>query len=512
MVEQKDLKIKEFNIDGKVPDDIIEAQKQIKSKSIYNDATLHLFFSFDIVNSTRYKTMTGNWTIVLKELLDLIRKKVSQMSEIGDSILWRVIGDEIVFVTSIQNKEGLKTAVTEIFEVMCSVCSLLKYGKFFDLLLDKGIDKREVSILKLHNILSIKSVAWIASVSNDVNSVFDNIVFDYKASTRNQDIREYLGKDIDTGFRLKSYTQDRRLLVSFEIAYFLKDNNKNELHIIDYVKLKGVWNECMYPIIWYYNQKTYSDTNIVFDDNTKQIPFDESFRYDESENNDIVKRYLNRKNIIIDNNCIDVALSEDMYKINTALDKIILDRCLEQKMNYLDSLFDKKSISRVTVPESKSLEMTCSVVCYDITNNKILIAKRNPNRSTNPNKWEFGTVKIQKDEKLISTVEEYYKSAFGVKISLVLDDTRCDVQPVPVSIYEVQKPDNIIKKGVILVARLEEQLQNNSKLNQHTDVKWVTREDAYNYEEDDVVPDFHNTLDKVFGKLEEYFKVRSDTK
>ena len=90
----------------------------------------------------------------------------------------------------------------------------------------QSIQKSEIEILMMQNPLSIKAAAWIAIVNNKLDSPYEYIKFNYSASSQNQIIIEYLGRDIDAGFRLKSYTQDRRLIVSFELAYLLMDLEK----------------------------------------------------------------------------------------------------------------------------------------------------------------------------------------------------------------------------------------------------------------------------------------------
>lgn len=62
-----------------------------------------LFFSFDIVNSTVYKANTVNWPIIIKGLLDYIRRCVQREADLQGASLWRVIGDEMVFVYQIIN-------------------------------------------------------------------------------------------------------------------------------------------------------------------------------------------------------------------------------------------------------------------------------------------------------------------------------------------------------------------------------------------------------------------------
>lgn len=56
-----------------------------------------------------------------------------------------------------------------------------------------------------------------------MKSPYDNIQTEYESDGSNIPIVEYLGRDIDTGFRLKAYTQRRRLIVSFELACLIAE-------------------------------------------------------------------------------------------------------------------------------------------------------------------------------------------------------------------------------------------------------------------------------------------------
>ena len=218
-----------------------------------------LFFSFDIVNSTVYKANTVNWPIIIKGLLDYIRRCVQREADLQGASLWRVIGDEMVFVYQIIDKRELYPAVDAIFRITQRVSLSIRTGKFFNTLEEQKLQKAEIEVLKSQEILSIKAAAWIAAISKEMKSPYDNIQTEYESDGSNIPIVEYLGRDIDTGFRLKAYTQRRRLIVSFElvclIAEFLEKEAENLFYIIDYAKLKGVWNRALYPIIWYYKKE-----------------------------------------------------------------------------------------------------------------------------------------------------------------------------------------------------------------------------------------------------------------
>ena len=59
--------------------------------------TVELFFSFDIVNSSSYKDVNFyGWQEVLISLLTLLQRNVAK--EIPDAQLWRVLGDEVIFL------------------------------------------------------------------------------------------------------------------------------------------------------------------------------------------------------------------------------------------------------------------------------------------------------------------------------------------------------------------------------------------------------------------------------
>lgn len=65
----------DFLLSGKVPEnldcEIIDNENANQEKN----AKLKIFFSFDIVNSTKYKSLTNRWPIILKSVLELIQKK-----------------------------------------------------------------------------------------------------------------------------------------------------------------------------------------------------------------------------------------------------------------------------------------------------------------------------------------------------------------------------------------------------------------------------------------------------
>lgn len=163
-----------------------------KEQSIKKDVVL--FFSFDVVNSTAYKTANYyGWAHELNQIFRKLREDVLQ--EIEGSEMWRVLGDEEIFIVKVRDENELRRYVNKVFGIMVSTISELKEQK---------------------NDLSLKAAAWIAVVEdigyiddgNSTKNCCDNIFERYK-SKEGYEIFEFLGNDIDTGFRVASQTQVR---------------------------------------------------------------------------------------------------------------------------------------------------------------------------------------------------------------------------------------------------------------------------------------------------------------
>lgn len=501
-----------------LPKEIINAQNEISSNNEEeqkHSSKVNLFFSFDIVNSTIYKQMTANWPLVIRGLLEDIRARIIKIPELSHCFLWRVIGDEMVYVLSTDSEEELKLAVDSIFEVTQKISISLKSGKFFDLLIDQSLQKGEINILKTQNRLSIKTTAWIAVINEKLISPYDNISFLYSASSNNQILREYLGRDIDAGFRLKAYTQDRRLIINVELACLLAKWGKHgNLHILDYVKLKGVWNETLYPIIWYYDEKIVSRCYKELTGEYVSIPFASSFRFDETDNNELVNKYFKRGKTTKkekSNQFGEFQLSPTMYKsVERALKKIVSDRNLQQKIDYIEKLLSgniqMKRLDSFVYP----LEMHCAVVCCDIEEKKVLITQRCAERTSNPGKWEFGCAKATSDKPLVESIVDYYQITFGIEIELVKDSSRSEKQPKTIAVYEIVKGSNI-KKGVIFVAKVKKKITSDQfrPESSHNCIRWISKEEVEMFDDSSVITDFKNTLNYVFANFSIFFDLEN---
>ena len=140
-----------------------EEENGEKRRKEKND--LILFFSFDIVNSTIYKTINYfNWSTVLNALFREIKSKVNKKLSLAEQ--WRILGDEIIFIISIKKNEEIFYNIVGIYSIMLDISMSLKTGDFFDQI---GLSNQDRNLMKLQNVLSLKSSAWIAIIKKETN-------------------------------------------------------------------------------------------------------------------------------------------------------------------------------------------------------------------------------------------------------------------------------------------------------------------------------------------------------
>lgn len=110
----------------------------------------------------------------------------------------------------------------------------------------------------------VKTTIWIADVidekiikTSEIENKINNIIFCPNSSSQKHEI-DFLGSDIDLGFRISKFSHQNVLTLDAKLTYLLlhhKETIKKEiedcLKIVDYQMLKGVWRNHKYPIIWY---------------------------------------------------------------------------------------------------------------------------------------------------------------------------------------------------------------------------------------------------------------------
>lgn len=350
--------------------------------------------------------------------------------------------------------------------------------------------------------LSLKAAAWIGIVSDEehyetdtkIPKKYKNLFYKYTVDeTRNRKIFEFMGNDIDAGFRIKQFTYSRQLVLSFELAYLINrfighEESKNiELIHMGYKPLKGIWHDRPYPIIWYYD-KSY-----------KKVDFLQSLPYDAANENSIIKNYQSR-------HCNQ---STDQNMKNNLFEKIAHDLGIDDKLTIIKQTLKnvEKSIEiNDWLYNEDELHLHLAAVCCDFKNRRVFIAKRSTERGKYSACWEFGCAKANKSQDYIECIKKEYEKDFGLKIKIMVSSDRGEQCPTPYALYEIKENGEEFQsdKGIIVYAKIMndniDEFANKKDYKKHECSLLLTEEAASRFlsENEKSVPDFKDTIMHAF--------------
>lgn len=200
------------------------------------DCQLRLFLSVDIAGSTKYKNSrldSDDYPPFWKDLFfklyqefhSLLISYISQARR--DHTLarkiesWKTIGDEIVFSAHVADE-------AEVYDIISGFL--------------KALQDYDTEVMGYYPV-RIKGSAWTAGfpIRNCIVVPFGN------------GINDYIGPDIDIGFRLGKHSMPSRTVVSLDLADILsRERTPGSLnfHHVGWSVLKGVFDDCPYPVIW----------------------------------------------------------------------------------------------------------------------------------------------------------------------------------------------------------------------------------------------------------------------
>ncbi len=175
----------------------------------------------------------SDWSKIIRQFFDDFDStfmseynKLNPASQIINEIsVWKCMGDELIYSTKVDSYE----------EVYNKILVFLKTLRSYD---ERACNCGSVSKKQLR----LKGTAWTAG---------------FPIRNREIEIRgtgaDYLGPDMDIGFRIAQHTYPGFLCVSMDLAYLLgQHSTPHQLtaFIVGWATLKGVWNNKPYPIIW----------------------------------------------------------------------------------------------------------------------------------------------------------------------------------------------------------------------------------------------------------------------
>lgn len=236
---------------------------------------------------------------------DTVESLIINGPAVPNATVWKYGGDEVLFFVRVQSTAELRRVLIGAWQA-----------------LDEVRKKIETLTQEKKVVLSVKGTAWVAKVKHVMSGALDfdspnpvghdkyeSIRFDVPALTGQS--TDFLGPDIDTGFRVAKAADKRIMVVSAELAYLLSSGEDNQViakhfRIVGYESLKGVWNERHYPVVWYHGD---------WDQYLAEV------RYDDHLLNPLVRK-----------------LCDEKAESSTGLARIFNDKALKDKRDWWDKV------------------------------------------------------------------------------------------------------------------------------------------------------------------------------
>lgn len=199
---------------------------------------IRLFLSVDCVGSTRYKAETSKengpiWVSIFEKFYEnfptLMRQQVAEEFQSQRAPLvsvWKFLGDEIVFVVLPRSAEDLILLSRALFAAI-AIYESATFERFP---------------------LRLKGTAWIAAFPEP--NIEISVPDDHHRRRVSQ--RDYIGPDIDLGFRLAKFATPSAVVASLRLAGTMLSAANADLvdfQLAGEEPLKGILGDRPYPII-----------------------------------------------------------------------------------------------------------------------------------------------------------------------------------------------------------------------------------------------------------------------
>ncbi|MBL9143134.1 MAG: hypothetical protein JNM99_05570 [Verrucomicrobiaceae bacterium] len=205
---------------------------------------LRLFLSVDIVGSTSFKHQQTKepgprWVFSFlsfyqsfHQILDtaVLPAKPARSKRIASSVnlplLWKALGDELIFVVELRQRH-------EAAHYLCAF--------------RRALQETQSNWYQSAERMQFKGTAWLAGFPlGNVEVPFDEM------PDRKAPLPDFIGPQIDAGFRLKEHATPRKIVLSADLAYLLVKAGSPgmDLFFDGDQSLKGILHGKPYPLIW----------------------------------------------------------------------------------------------------------------------------------------------------------------------------------------------------------------------------------------------------------------------
>lgn len=338
-----------------------EAYVEVDRKPEQSQA--YIFISVDLVNSTARKELDGQWPVEMQRFYlsahDAFERGRREQSLLRPRV-WKYAGDEVLFYVEVFSS-------TEVLEAVQLAERAVR-------LLQEQFSKDQGSAPRARR-LGVKGTCWIALASE--RSPSPNVII----RTPHVPGRDFLGPDIDTGFRLGQAAIRGTLVLSAEVALIMHAASadiRKMIRLAGYRELKGIWQGRPYPVYLYRNSWESLDSDFDYDEflsseylaaASKAVPFDA----------DDLRRIL--------------------HQVDKSPDVVETHLTLSQRPTPTDLALQ---------PE---LEVHVAAACVSTASRKVMMRLR-----TSGGAWDFGCVPLLPDVDLEQLLREAYFQKFNVRL------------------------------------------------------------------------------------------------
>ncbi|MGN8160078.1 hypothetical protein ACS8YF_15560 [Salinisphaera sp. SWV1] len=432
---------------------------RLKSSSVSDQKPVaYLFFSLDVVDSTRLKTEEKNWI----RLITYFFEAATDYASDGGFFVWKHRGDEILFFKPLHKNINIIDEIAS--------------GEDVARRLNDDFRAEHHSIKHdrvLHDPISIKATMWCDLIENSPKGSIDEaegalqniadknrsvkLYLTQRNDTSDHAAVEFLGRGIDAGFRAAQYAHPLCVTLTIELAYLALRGglDAQKLRVVGFKHLKGVSDQPM-PIIWYSDDwSVLSDAFDVKSDSRKSSEESSAIRMPHPLTAELCQKHI-----------FSFGLKDKVADIEVEIEDA--------------NEFDQEALAEGPAANQKLAEVHCVAVCFN-TAGEVLIGKR-PKKKNSPlsEKWEFGCAQLRDHYSFEQAIQFDYLHDYGVKVE--------EVYPNPVTTFVVEGSD---LNGVIFIARVNGRPKPHS--NKHQSCFW-SRPDFIQFSASDCVPNFYQTL------------------
>lgn len=198
-----------------------------------------------------------DWSEIIRKCFRAFNTEFTKQRGFKEIYPWKMAGDELIYCISVNTRKEVHDEVKAFFRTL------------------RIHDKKYA---EKNSLIRLKGSAWTAGFPIR-NRIMFPLDYDEKNTCKikdscpsNYNREDYMGTEIDIGFRIGKFTYPGMMVVSIELACILLDYrltipDEERFLVIDtgWEELKGVWSGHKYPIYWLEFQESSISEDISYE-------------------------------------------------------------------------------------------------------------------------------------------------------------------------------------------------------------------------------------------------------